>query len=200
MFCINCGAELRDSGNFCQECGKVISGVLGDDKVDLHIVELKEVSKPNSNTSLVVLVVVVASITMMGLLSTLAIVALNSARQKSRDSKRVADVKQIQTALELYYVDNDQYPLATAPVVLGFDLSKSLCTGGFKSACTFGLTTYMGILPAAADPYDGDCTAANNEYVYSATQGSYYSLKFCLGGPVGDINAGPRTAGPNGIR
>ena len=49
--------------------------------------------------TLIELLVVIAII---GLLSTLAVVALNNARMKSRDAKRVSDVKQIQTALELY--------------------------------------------------------------------------------------------------
>ncbi|MEY4744976.1 MAG: hypothetical protein RL272_921, partial [Candidatus Parcubacteria bacterium] len=47
----------------------------------------------NKGFTLIELLVVIAII---GLLSTLAVVALNSARQKSRDSKRVADIKQIQ--------------------------------------------------------------------------------------------------------
>jgi prepilin-type N-terminal cleavage/methylation domain-containing protein len=50
--------------------------------------------------TLIELLVVIAVI---GLLSTLAVVALNDARAKSRDTRRKADLKQIQTALNLYY-------------------------------------------------------------------------------------------------
>ncbi|OGF31319.1 hypothetical protein A3H09_03530, partial [Candidatus Falkowbacteria bacterium RIFCSPLOWO2_12_FULL_45_13] len=57
--------------------------------------------------TLIELLVVIAII---GLLSTLAVVALNNARMKSRDAKRVSDIKQIQTALELYYNDANSYP------------------------------------------------------------------------------------------
>lgn len=62
-----------------------------------------------SGFTLIELLVVIAII---GLLSTLAIVALNSSRIKSRDAKRLADVRQIQTALELYYDKNGNYPLS----------------------------------------------------------------------------------------
>ena len=45
----------------------------------------------------------------IGLLATLAIVSLRGAQRKARDTKRVADAKQLQTAVELYYSEN-RYP------------------------------------------------------------------------------------------
>ena len=57
--------------------------------------------------TLVELLVVIAII---GLLSTIAVVATSSARIKARDTRRLADLKQVQSALELFYNDNGYYP------------------------------------------------------------------------------------------
>jgi prepilin-type N-terminal cleavage/methylation domain-containing protein len=55
--------------------------------------------------TLIELLVVIAII---GLLSTLAVVSLNSARGKARDARRISDVKTVQTALELYKSDHGE--------------------------------------------------------------------------------------------
>ena len=49
--------------------------------------------------TLIELLVVVSII---GLLSTMAVVSLNGARKKARDAKRVSEVKQIGTLLEMF--------------------------------------------------------------------------------------------------
>ena len=70
--------------------------------------------------TLIELLVVIAII---GILASIVVASLNTARRKSRDARRIADVKQIQLALELYYdagKGNDglgsfaSYPLVTA--------------------------------------------------------------------------------------
>lgn len=66
----------------------------------------------NKGFTLVELLVVVAII---GLLAGIAVVSVNSVRVKARDAKRIADVKQIQNALELYNnTKGGQYPLTSA--------------------------------------------------------------------------------------
>ncbi len=63
--------------------------------------------------TLIELLVVIAII---GILSSVVLASLNSARQKSRDAKRVSDVKQLQLALELYFDSLGQYPATLAPL------------------------------------------------------------------------------------
>jgi prepilin-type N-terminal cleavage/methylation domain-containing protein len=58
--------------------------------------------------TLIELLVVIAII---GILSSVVLASLNSARMKSRDARRIADLKQVQTALELYYDGNQSYPV-----------------------------------------------------------------------------------------
>lgn len=71
-------------------------------------------AKNNKGFTLIELLVVIAII---GILATIVLVSLNSARSKARDTQRVADLRQVQTALEMYYDSNGagSYP-ATATV------------------------------------------------------------------------------------
>ncbi len=129
--------------------------------------------------TLIELLVVIAII---GLLSTLAVVALNGARQKSRDAKRVSDIKQTQTALELYYSDNQQYPDATAGSEIGVTLTK-LDGNGF--AATDVAPVYMGLMPK-------DPQSPASKYAYTKVTATSYSISFKLEGPTGpytDSNA-----------
>jgi prepilin-type N-terminal cleavage/methylation domain len=56
------------------------------------------------------LVELLVVISIIGLLSTIATVSLSSARAKSRDTKRMADLRQISTAIELFYSVNSYLP------------------------------------------------------------------------------------------
>jgi type II secretion system protein G len=59
--------------------------------------------------TLIELLVVIAII---GLLSTLSVVSLNSARGKARDAAKKSDMNAIATAMELYNVEIGYYPLS----------------------------------------------------------------------------------------
>ncbi|MDO8509648.1 MAG: prepilin-type N-terminal cleavage/methylation domain-containing protein [bacterium] len=134
--------------------------------------------------TLIELLIVVAII---GLLSTLAVVALGSARVKARDSKRLADLKQLQTALELYYTDNTSYP--TGP---GINLGSTnyVCLNSTGFAATGCANPYMGAVPK--DPNNTDY------YVYTAASSSY-SVTTALEGSVGSLS-GTVTLSPAGLQ
>ncbi|MEK7589839.1 MAG: prepilin-type N-terminal cleavage/methylation domain-containing protein [Patescibacteria group bacterium] len=69
----------------------------------------------NKGFTLIELLVVIAII---GILSSVVLASLNTARQKSRDAKRISDIKQLQLALEFYFDANGNYPIALTTVAL----------------------------------------------------------------------------------
>jgi len=88
--------------------------------------------KNNKGFTLLELLVVIAII---GLISTMAVVSLNSGREKARDSRRLSDIKQLQTAMEFHFdagntyamtdtdCDSTSYPAANAEVSSCSDLA-----------------------------------------------------------------------------
>ena len=148
-------------------------------------------NKNQKGFTLIELLVVIAII---GLLASVVLLALNSARAKSRDAKRLADMRQLSTALELFYNDKGGYPSAAASVPVGI------------------APAYVASAPTSPTPPDGTCTAAQNTYAYVPSGTSYtgtdgtttvfptYSYRFCLGGQTGGYGAGSRTASPEGIQ
>ncbi len=63
--------------------------------------------KNKKGFTLIELLVVIAII---GILASIVLASLNSARRKSRDARRIADIKQIQLALEFYFDATRAYP------------------------------------------------------------------------------------------
>jgi len=73
-------------------------------------------------------------IAIIALLSTLSVVALNSARVKARDARRVSDIKQIRTALEMYFDAKLEYPASKDD--LGSSTARCLsATNAFNANC-----------------------------------------------------------------
>jgi len=142
--------------------------------------------------TLIELLVVIAII---GLLSTLAVVSLNNARQKARDARRVADIKQIQTALELYFNDTNYYPQADSSTVLGATAQAKLNSNGFVATTDTGTPVYMGKVPENPNPNGID-------YGYTcatATCGTY-TLDFDLENAIPSLGRGTDCqAVPSGI-
>jgi len=104
--------------------------------------------------TLVELLVVIAII---GILSTLSVVALNSARAKARDARRLSDIKQIRTALDMYYDSAGTYPTSLIP---GSHLS------------------YNGLDFLAKVPDD---PLSSQHYIYTQTEnGQNYTIDFTL--------------------
>lgn len=134
--------------------------------------------------TLIELLVVIAII---GILATLAVVALQQARQNARDSKRMADMKQVQTALELFFNENGRYP-TTDEWNSGTIVSSS------------SQETFMYSIPSAPSPADGSCLEASNTYTYTPqNSGASYTIDFCTGKQVSDLPEGAKQMTPGGI-
>ncbi len=98
-------------------------------------------------------------ISIIGILATLLMVNFIGVRQRARDSQRKADLRQIQTMLEIYRADNGVYP-----------------TSGFPPACGTAFTsagsTYMQKMPC--DPQN-----TTDQYKYNISA-SRYDIAACL--------------------
>ena len=116
--------------------------------------------------TLIELLVVIAII---GILSSVVLASLNTAREKSRDAKRVSDIKQLQLALELYFDSQspNTYPAALtdlSPTYIPADPADPL--GGAYlydrvSATSYHLGADLENLTHAVLSSDSDTTTTN---------------------------------------
>ena len=111
----------------------------------------------NSFTLMELLIVIV----IIGVLGALIMPAISQARAKARDTRRVKDLENFQTALKLYYMDQQHYPIWEA----GGSFAEATSTNPLYQAL---VPNYLPVLPE--DPLI-------NNYVYyykSDSAGSLY--------------------------
>lgn len=106
--------------------------------------------KTKRGFTLIELLVVLAVI---GLLSTLAIVAIGSANRKARDIKRLADLARVQAHLDLFYTEENSYPVGRN-ILLGAGNARCLNAQGWAAAgCANPLMGQVPVSPDDTDPY-----------------------------------------------
>jgi type II secretion system protein G len=118
--------------------------------------------KTKQGFTLIELLVVVAII---GILSSVVSAQLSSVRQKSRDAKRITNVKEIQKALNLYQIDNTIFPIYTTAIPID---------GSDAFSITLEASGLISEVPS--DPLH---PIYSYSYQSNAT-GSDYDITFCL--------------------
>ncbi len=112
--------------------------------------------------TLIELLVVIAII---GILASIVLASLNSARVKARDARRLADIDAIKKALTIYNNDNNKYVVSAATTTMsGADaVSAALIAAGT-------ITTV---------PADPQTPTYDYKYWSDATGGTYW-LSYCM--------------------
>ncbi len=76
--------------------------------------------KKQKGFTLIELLVVIAII---GILSSVVLASLSTARAKSRDARRISDIGQVQLSLEMYFDSSSSYPVVGAIAAFGTNLN-----------------------------------------------------------------------------
>ncbi len=116
------------------------------------------------------LVEILVVMAVIAILATFVARSFTGSKQKAQDARRLTDIKNIATALERYYNQNDGYPAAI--------------TAGQALKNPGGTVTYLSLVPG--DPTNGAA------YYYTAT-GTTYSLAYYLA--VGSGSGSGQAAG-----
>lgn len=99
----------------------------------------KNKSKSQKGFTLIELLVVIAII---GLLATIVLVALNSARVKARDARRQSDIRQISLAMEMWYDSNNFSYCLPGPGTTNCNWANTYAT-----VCSGAIGSFMLAIP-----------------------------------------------------
>ena len=155
--------------------------------------------KNNKGFTLIELLVVVSII---GLLSTMAVVSLNGARKKARDAKRVSEVKQIGTLMEMLAANkNGDYSLSGCSPI-GVVNASTTCLNAADSdgdsAAFQGVDMTKLSDPSLVTSPVTPCGISNGnaasttgcQYAIASTTNKYFELCFFLEDGAGGLGYG----------
>lgn len=144
--------------------------------------------KKSRGFTLIELLVVIAII---GLLSSVVVASLNSARMKARDAMRMQQLGEIRKALELYYSANGYYP----PSGCGWDCNgyRYSYSASSWNALASELAPYISTLPV--DPINTACAPWSNNcfsYAYGNVSRNSNPAQYDLTGQLEDTGSAYR--------
>lgn len=156
------------------------------------------------NTSGFTLIELLVVIAIIGMLSSVVLASLNSARGKARDSRRKADLKQLMIAIEMFYDTTGSYPQDGCPddtstgCTIGDDSTWDGSSGGLaRTKLNHNITEFMSTLPV--DPindstyhyrYEPHCHVAGN------AQGFWVRARMESDGAWYYVRSGPQGSSP----
>jgi type II secretory pathway pseudopilin PulG len=150
-------------------------------------------------------------IAIIGLLASIVLIALSSARSKARDATRQGNARELATALQAYATDNGSFPsnagCTSGWCCMGVGTSGTCWAGGYHGSTALDsslVPTYLSKIPL--DPLHNTALYGDT-FMYRVdtdSTGTYATLHWaleknnpttqdCLGGTVGNWGAG---AGP----
>ncbi len=158
----------------------------------------------HSGFTLIELLVVIAII---GLLASIVLIGLMSARQKGRNAKRLADMVQINNGMELFNAYFKGYPSPTAGMP-NSDINQFMSTVPRDPAAGDGVCDGLVYPSGSVDQPPANTSAGQYYYVPLGSPyaingytlyGSYYYY-FCLGSDTGNFKAGVHILTPAGVQ
>ena len=158
---------------------------------------MKHIASLPKNVKGFTLIELLVVIAIIGLLSTMAVVSLNSARGKARDAKRVSDIKQISNLVEM---------AAANTASGGYNVLPDGCDAIGEKTTTCG--TFEGV--AMANIFDSSAggtgtacavgVSATCDYAISRTEAvANYGICFYLEEGAGAVAQGLNSIGAGGI-
>ncbi len=109
----------------------------------------------------------------IGIIGLISGFAVLSARSNTRDVTRLANVREVQMALEMYFQNHSTYPVAVVPIPLGQALTACLSREGFSGPCPSNAPTpylqNVAVPPTSGLSEKMACGTVNDIYCYSGS-------------------------------
>ena len=116
-------------------------------------------------------------IVVIAILAAITVVAYNGIQGKAHDSQRQQDIKTIAKALELYYIDNGQYPPSSCASNCAISSTWSDTNdSSWANLASALVPKYISSLPSDPNPTTGSnpLTASNYGYAYFVNSNGTY--------------------------